>query len=78
MNPASPDRAIQQAFHEAEGALARIAHVNRLSRDIMDVKFYELDLDNTTTLRISSKKGIVELVNADPLVTTISIGLQND
>ena len=79
MNPKSPDRALQQAYSEAEGALARIAHVNRLSRDIMDIKHYELDLEGGTsgTLRIFSKKGIVDVVNYDNTAQTFSISLQN-
>jgi hypothetical protein len=79
MNPKSPDRALQQAYSEAEGALARIAHVNRLSRDIMDIKYYEADLAGGTnaTIRISSKKGIVDVVNYDNVAQTFSISLQN-
>lgn len=79
MNPKSPDRALQQAYSEAEGALARIAHVNRLSRDIMDIKSYELDLGGGTsgTLRISSKKGIVDVVNFDNTSQDFFISLQN-
>ena len=79
MNPKSPDRALQQAYSEAEGALARIAHGNRLSRDIMDIKFYEVDLQggSSTTVRIFSKKGIVDLVNYDSTADTLFISLQN-
>jgi len=79
MNPASPDRALQQAYSEAEGALARIAHVNRLSRDIMDIKFYEADMGTGTfaNLRISSKKGIVDLINFDASTQEFVISLQN-
>lgn len=79
MNPKSPDRAIQQGYSEAESALARIAHVNRLSRDINDIKFYELDLDgnNNGLLRISSKKGIVDLINVDNTANELYISLQN-
>lgn len=79
MNPKSPDRALQQAYSEAEGALARIAHVNRLSRDIMDIKFYETDLSGGTgsVIRISSKKGIVDVVNFDSTAQTLFITLQN-
>ena len=79
MNPKSPDRALQQAYSEAEGALARIAHVNRLSRDIMDIKFYEIDLQGgaSATLRIFSKKGIVDLVNFDGTASSFFISLQN-
>lgn len=79
MNPKSPDRALQQAYSEAESAHARIAHVNRLSRDINDIKFYELDLDgsNGALLKISSKKGIVDVVNMDSGANELYISLQN-
>jgi hypothetical protein len=77
MNPKSPDRALQQAYSEAESALARIAHVNRLSRDIMDIKYYTLDVDVSSNLRIFSKKGIVEVLNLDPASTNQTIYLQN-
>jgi hypothetical protein len=79
MNPKSPDRAIQQAYSEAEGALARIAHVNRLSRDIMDIKYYEADLQGGTSaiLRIFSKKGIVDVINYDATAAEFTITLQN-
>ena len=79
MNPKSPDRALQQAYTEAEGALARIAHVNRLSRDIMDIKYYEADLQTGTSaiLRIFSKKGIVDVLNYDNTASEFTITLQN-
>jgi hypothetical protein len=79
MRPGSPDRALEQAFSESESALARIGHVNRLSRDIMDIKYYEADLGgtNSTTIKISSKKGIVDLVNFDDTADTIFIALRN-
>ena len=79
MKPGSPDRAIEQGFTQAESAPARIAHINRLSRDIMDIKYYEADLDGTSggTINISSKKGIVDLVNFDDTADTISIALRN-
>jgi len=79
MKPGSPDRAIEQGFTQAESALARIAHVNRLSRDIMDIKHYELDLQAgaSATLRIFSKKGIVDVVNYDNAEQTFFIALQN-
>lgn len=78
-NNESPSRAIKQAFSESEAALARIAHVNRLSRDIMDIKHYNLDLNGgqAGTLRISSKKGVVELLNYDPSTQAFIISLQN-
>jgi hypothetical protein len=79
MNPASPDKALQQAYSQAEGALARIAHVNRLSRDINDIKYYEADLDGGTSaiLRIFSKKGIVDVINYDATAAEFTITLQN-
>ena len=79
MKPGSPDRAIEQGYTQAESALARIAHVNRLSRDIMDIKFYEVDLGGGTsqTLRISSKKGIVDVINFDNNAQEFFISLQN-
>lgn len=79
INPKSPDRALQQAYSEAEGALARIAHVNRLSRDIMDIKYYEADCGGTdnATIRISSKKGIVDVVNIDNSAVNLVFSLQN-
>ena len=79
MNPASPDKALQQAYSQAEGALARIAHVNRLSRDVNDIKYYEADLDGGTSaiVRIFSKKGIVDVVNYDGTASEFFIALQN-
>lgn len=75
----SPSRAIQQAYSESEAGLARIAHVNRLSRDIMDIKHYEVDLGGGTGafFRISSKRGIVDLVNFDGAAQEFFITLQN-
>lgn len=67
MKPGSPDRALEQSYTEAESALARIAHVNRLSRDINDIKYYSIDLVESGasgTIKILSKKGIVEILNA--------------
>jgi hypothetical protein len=77
MKPGSPDRAIEQGYTQAESALARIAHVNRLSRDIMDIKNYTIDMDVNTTQLIKSKRGIVDIVNADPAATSLTIYLQN-
>jgi hypothetical protein len=79
MKPASPDRAIQQGYTQAESALARIAHVNRLSRDIMDIKHYEADFDggNSITIPISSKKGIIDIEDADASATSLYIWLKN-
>lgn len=79
MKPGSPDRAIEQGYTQSESALARIAHVNRLSRDIMDIKYYELDLETGTsgTLRIFSKKGIVDVINYDGTASEFFISLEN-
>ena len=77
INPKSPDRALQQAYSESEAAPARIAHVNRLSRDIMDIKNYTIDMDVDTIQLIKSKRGIVDIVNADPAATSLTIYLQN-
>jgi len=79
MRPGSPDRAMEQAYYESEGALARIAHVNRLSRDIMDVKYYELDMQagSTGQLRFFSRKGIVNLTNFDQTATEFQVSLEN-
>lgn len=79
MKPGSPDRAIEQGYTQAESALARIAHVNRLSRDIMDIKYYEADLaaGDSATIRITSKKGIVDVVNYDNAAQEFFITLQN-
>lgn len=79
MNPKSPDRALQQAWSIAEGALARLAHVNRLARDIYDIKTYQVDLNNTAsaTFRLDSKKGIVNLLNAPNSVTKLFITITN-
>jgi hypothetical protein len=79
MRPGSPDKAMEQAYYISDGALARIAHVNRLSRDINDIKFYELDMEtgNSALLRIFSKKGIVDLINVDDASDELFITLQN-
>lgn len=79
MKPGSPDRAIEQGYTQAESALARIAHVNRLSRDIMDIKYYEADLQTGTSaiVRIFSKKGIIDVINYDPTASEFFIALQN-
>lgn len=77
MKPGSPDRAIEQGYTQAESALARIAHVNRLSRDIMDIKYYNIDVNIDNTLRIFSKKGIVEVTAPDPVGTSFNVYLRN-
>jgi hypothetical protein len=79
MKPGSPDRAIEQGYTQAESALASIAHINRLSRDIMDIKYYEADLaaGNSATIRITSKKGIVDVLNYNNAAQTFFITLEN-
>lgn len=77
MKPGSPDRALEQEYTQAESALARIAHVNRLSRDIMDIKYYSMDVNVDNTLRIRSKKGIVDVVAPTPLGTSFNVFLRN-
>lgn len=79
MKPGSPDRAIEQGYTQSESALARIAHVNRLSRDIMDIKHYSADFEGGSmiTLPIDSKKGIIDIENADSTATSLYIWLKN-
>lgn len=74
--PGSPDIALVQAPKD-ESALARIAHVNRLSKDIYDVLRYEMDYSQGNILQIDSKKGIVDIVNASALDDTLTIYLEN-
>jgi len=74
--PGSPDIALVQAPKD-ESALARIAHVNRLSKDIYDVLPYELDYSASPILQIDSKKGIVDISNASALDDTLTIYLEN-
>jgi hypothetical protein len=78
IKPGSPDAAIKAGSY-AESSLARIAHLNRFSRDVNDIKYYELDLETGASgiLNISSKKGIVDIVNFDNGAQTFSISLQN-
>ena len=76
IKPGSPDIAIKAGGSE-ESTLARIAHINRLSRDVNNIKFYELDMLSTQVLRITSKKGVVEVLNANIASTSLDIGLQH-
>ncbi len=78
--PGSPDIALKQQWKEAEAAHARIAHVNRLSRDVYDIITYELDLAGSTSIvvPIESKKGILDIENADATATSLYIYLKND
>lgn len=77
--PGSPDIALQQKWKESEAAHARIAHVNRLSRDVYDIVTYHVDMEtnNTVTVPIDSKKGILDIENADPTATSLFIYLEN-
>lgn len=68
--PGSPDIALEQATI-AESALARIAHVNRLPKDVYDIVYHTLDLSDTDTLRVKSKRGIVEVSGAEDGNATI-------
>lgn len=78
IKPHSPDRVLEQSSI-AESALARIAHVNWLGREVYDVKLYEIDLDGTITgsVKIKSRKGIVKIINADPTEKTLTLSLEN-
>lgn len=78
--PGSPDIAIKQQWREAEAAPARIAHVNRLSRDVYDIVTYEVDMGggSSITVPIDSKKGILDIENADATATSLNLYLQND
>lgn len=77
--PGSPDIALKQQWKDAEAAPARIAHVNRLSRDIYDIVTYPVDLANGTsaTVKIDSKKGILDIENADSTATSLYLYLDN-
>jgi|APGre2960657404_1045060.scaffolds.fasta_scaffold18041_3 hypothetical protein len=78
--PGSPDIALQQKLKESEATFARIAHVNRLSRDVYDIVTYHVDMAGNpgVTVPIDSKKGILDLENADATATSLDIYLQND
>lgn len=78
--PGSPDIAIKQQWKEAEAAPARIAHVNRLSRDVYDIVTYEIDMAGSTNavIPINSKKGILDIENANAGATSLNLFLQND
>jgi hypothetical protein len=78
--PGSPDIALKQKWKESEAAHARIAHVNRLSRDVYDIVTYEVDMDgnNFITVPIDSKKGILDIENADATSTSLFIVLDNN
>jgi hypothetical protein len=78
--PGSPDIALKQQWKESEAAPARIAHVNRLSRDVYDIVTYEIDMAGSTNavIPIDSKKGILDIENADATATSLYIYLKND
>ncbi len=77
--PGSPDVALRQQWKASEAAPARIAHVNRLSRDVYDIVTYEVDMAGgiSTTVKIDSKKGILDIENADAGETSLFIYLDN-
>lgn len=77
--PGSPDIALKQQWTDSEAAPARIAHVNRLSRDVYDIVTYTVDLASGTsaTVPIDSKKGILDIENADAAETSLFLYLQN-
>lgn len=78
--PGSPDIAIKQQWKESEAAHARLAHVNRLSRDVYDIVTYHVDMDGNSSINfpIDSKKGILDIENADATATSLYIWLEND
>jgi hypothetical protein len=78
--PGSPDIALKQQWKESEAAHARLAHVNRLSRDVYDIVTYEVDLDGGSNIvvPVDSKKGILDIENADATATSLYIWLKND
>jgi hypothetical protein len=78
--PGSPDIALKQKWHEGEAAHARIAHVNRLSRDVYDIVTYHVDMDgnNIVNIPIDSKKGILDIENADATATSLYLWLENN
>lgn len=78
--PGSPDIALKQQWKESEAAPARIAHVNRLSRDVYDIITYEVNLDggSNVIVPIDSKKGILDIENASATATSLYIYLKND
>lgn len=77
--PGSPDIALKQQWKESEAAHARIAHVNRLSRDVYDIVTYHVDMEgnNIITIPIDSKKGILDIENANSTATSLFIYLEN-
>jgi hypothetical protein len=78
--PGSPDIALKQQWKESEAAHARIAHVNRLSRDVYDIVTYHVDMatGSVITVPIESKKGILDIENAGSAATSLYIYLKND
>ncbi len=77
--PGSPDIALKQQWTDSEAAHARLAHVNRLSKDVYDIVTYEVDLAGGTsaTVNIDSKKGILDIENADATATSLYLYLDN-
>lgn len=70
--PASPDPVIAGA-KQSEATLARLAHVNRLVAEMNDIKHYELDMALSTSVEITSWKGIIDITNADKFLPDPSI-----
>lgn len=62
--PASPDPIIATG-RDSESTPARIAHVNRLVAEMNDIKHYELDMSTSSSVEITSWKGIVDITGID-------------
>jgi len=81
--PKSPDSFLNKSKY-SEASLARLAHVNAVIDDISDIAHYELDVDVTNTITITTNKGIIDFLNWDSAVpdadwaTTAVIVLVND
>lgn len=78
--PGSPDIALKQKWRNSEASLARLAHVNRLSKDVYDILIYHVDMGNNSVVNVSinSKKGILDIENADATATSLYIWLENN
>lgn len=70
------DPAIKKAT-DAEQGFARFAHLNALSEDVHNIRLYEVDLSETSIVRITSKKGIIDIENADQEQTSLFLYLKN-
>lgn len=78
--PGSPDIALKQKWRNSEASLARLAHVNRLSKDVYDILTYHVDMGNNSVVNVSinSKKGILDIENANATATSLYIWLENN